>query len=586
MAQDMVSDEAATLELGDWVFNTDVTIYCYMFTAPDVKLRDHYSIVYLDESGPDGVRTVTLPDDFRMACGDLMTIVPEVFPADGAKIKWSSSNPEIVSVSNGVLTALAPGTAKIKAKAGSATGSTTVEVYTPATGIELSSSELWMTAQESTQLSVTGVKPKGASYATLQWEVSDTELASVDHNGLVKAKKPGDVTVVCTTDKGIKRECLIHLTYPVMAVALSAESKSTGINGELQLTSTATTKKGKFVNKLVTFTSSDETIATVDSTGLVRGIKAGKVTVTATAFSGKSVAISLTVKDYELPILKSVAFSKTKALVKEEITIKAVTGTTATKLIMSTGGKQVKAWTKGYTDKDGKRTWKVTYAFGGAGERTLDFKAADQNGKFSAVKIAKITVTKPVTLTLNSVKFAKTGAVVKQDVTISAVTSTAATKLIMYADGKKVKAWSSGYTDSGDKRTWKVTYAFGGTGARTMGFKAADKNGKLTEEKTAKITVTKALVLSSVKFSAKQAKVKEEITITAVTSVDVTKLTMSTGGKQVKAWTKGYTDKDGKRTWKLTYKFSGAGKRTMEFKGFNAAGKETAAKTAAITITK
>ena len=79
---------------------------------------------------------------------------------------------------------------------------------------------------------------------------------------------------------------------------------------------------------------------------------------------------------------------------KEKITITAVTSTNATKLTMYSGGKAVKTWDTGYTDKDGKRTWKVKYAFSGAGERTVDFKAADANGALTAAKTVTITITK------------------------------------------------------------------------------------------------------------------------------------------------------------------------------------------------
>ncbi len=290
----------------------------------------------------------------------------------------------------------------------------------------------------------------------------------------------------------------------------------------------------------------------------------------------------------EKPELFSVKFSNEKATIKQDVTITAVTSTNAAKLIMYAGGKTVKTWTEGFTDKDGKRTWKVTYAFAGAGERTLDFKAGDANGALTAAKTAKITVIKAQPLALNSVGFSSKKAAVNEKITITAVTSTNAAKLIMYTGGKKVKTWTKGYTDKDGKRTWKITYAFSGAGERTLDFKAGDANGKLTAAKTAKITIAKAqsLTLSSVKFSKATAKVKEKVTITAVTSTNAAKLTMYTGGKAVKSWTAGYTEKDGKRTWKITYAFSGAGKRTLVFKAFDASGKPSAEKTASIEITK
>ena len=181
-------------------------------------------------------------------------------------------------------------------------------------------------------------------------------------------------------------------------------------------------------------------------------------------------------------------------------------------------------------------------------------------------------------------KFSKTQATVKQNVTITAVTSTNTTKLAMYNGSKAVKSGTEGYTDNGTKRTWKVSFAFTAAGDKTMSFKAIDENGYATAAKTAKITITKAPTLSSVKFSKTQATVKQNVTITAVTSTNTTKLAMYSGTKAVKSWTEGYTDKDGKRTWKVTYAFTGTGKKTMTFKAFDANGKVSDAKKATIEI--
>ncbi len=286
----------------------------------------------------------------------------------------------------------------------------------------------------------------------------------------------------------------------------------------------------------------------------------------------------------ETPKLTSVKFGKATATVNQKVTITAVTNASAAKLTLYSGTKAIQSWTKGYTDNGNTRTWKVTYAFSGAGERTVDFRAADAKGVQTAAKSATITITKAPTL--SSVKFAKARATVNQKVTVTAVTNTTARKLTLYSGGKAIQSWTKGYTDKSGKRTWKVSYAFSGAGERTVDFKAADANGVLTEAKSATITITKAPALSSVKFSKDQAKVNEEITITAVTNTTTTKLTMYAGTKAVKSWTEGYTDKSGKRTWKVKYAFSGKGERTLDFKGFDANGVGTAAKTATIKITK
>ncbi len=208
-------------------------------------------------------------------------------------------------------------------------------------------------------------------------------------------------------------------------------------------------------------------------------------------------------------------------------------------------------------------------------------KYADENG------IAKILLDDvAVPPDLYSVAFSKQKATVKQNVTITAETSRDAVRLIMFAGSTRVKAWTGGYTDSGDTRTWKLTYAFSGAGERELTFQAENREAEASAPRKAKITVTKAPTLSSVKFAKARATVKQNVTITAVTNPLATKLTMYAGGKAVKTWTTGYTDKDGKRTWKVTYAFQGAGKRTLSFKAADANGMATAAKNASIEIVK
>ncbi len=282
-----------------------------------------------------------------------------------------------------------------------------------------------------------------------------------------------------------------------------------------------------------------------------------------------------------IPRLTSVAFAKSSVVVKKNVSITAVTSTNATKLCLYSGSSLVKTWTTGYTDEGTERTWKVTYAFSGTGKRTVTFKTGNSDGMSDGLN-ASITVTAAPKLT--SVKFAKTKATVKQNVTINAVTSTNVTKLNMYSGSTLAKSWTSGYTDEGTTRTWKVTYAFAGAGSRTLSFKALDASGNASTALKASITITKAPTLSSVKFSSSTVALKKNATIIAVTSTNATKLTMYNGSKAVKTWTAGYTDSGTTRTWKVTYAFRGSGKRTMSFKAFDANGAATAAKSATITV--
>ena len=123
-----------------------------------------------------------------------------------------------------------------------------------------------------------------------------------------------------------------------------------------------------------------------------------------------------------------------------------------------------------------------------------------------------------------------------------------------------------------------VTGVGGGTATITVYSADGTKSAACT------VTVKAPPTLNSVSFSKTKIKVGENGTITAVTSTNVTKLSMYNGSSLVASWTKGYTDSNAKRTWNVTYTFKSAGVQILTFKGIDANGTMTASKTASITI--
>ena len=287
------------------------------------------------------------------------------------------------------------------------------------------------------------------------------------------------------------------------------------------------------------------------------------------------------------PTVYSVKFSKTAATQGQEVTITVRTSLNAAKLTMyDENGNKAKTWKKGYTDCDKVRTWKLTFKFSKAGNRTLGFTATNIFDKESDALIARITVTEPPTL--NSVDFYKKKVTQKQKVMILAETSTNTVQLAMYDEnGKKAKIWNTGYVDTDGVRIWMVYYAFKDAGKRTLTFRAIDANEAETKGRTAKITITKAPKLNSVAFSKSKAKVKEKVTITAKTSTNATGINVYLAdGTKVLTWTKDYKDKGDVRTWKVTYAFPLAGTWKLTFKAVDANGAETDGKTVSIKIVK
>lgn len=89
---------------------------------------------------------------------------------------------------------------------------------------------------------------------------------------------------------------------PIASVTVSAASNSTFVGGKLQLRSSVAPAAA---NPKVVWSTNDETIATIDENGLLTGVKAGTVTVTATSAANSVIKATkeITVKESaELPL--------------------------------------------------------------------------------------------------------------------------------------------------------------------------------------------------------------------------------------------------------------------------------------------
>ena len=232
--------------------------------------------------------------------GGSETLTATVAPADATnqKVTWKSSDAAVASVdANGKVTGVKAGEATITVTTEdggkTATCKVTVKAATVAvTGVTLNKATLSLIAGASETLTAT-VAPADATNKKVTWKSSDAAVATVDTNGKVTAVKAGEATITVTTEDGgktatckvtVKPNLVSEITLAALAIYVG-ESKAV----------TATVKPDDATNKALTWTSSDETVATVDATGKVTGKKIGTATITATAQDGSGVSGSCTV---------------------------------------------------------------------------------------------------------------------------------------------------------------------------------------------------------------------------------------------------------------------------------------------------
>lgn len=294
------------IRIGNGIIRNKPTVFCYEYSDVECwAVEKGYPVVLLDTLDIDLIRTVSLPDDIRLEVGNTYKPCINIFPNhDSPEVRFSNSNPQVVEIENGVITGLSCGVSTITAQIGSVSDSMDIYVYAPIESFELDKKEEWIVAKQSIQFSIVNIKPNGAD-AVFTWNSSDTTLASVDENGLVTTKKPGDVIITATSENGLTSDCLVHLCYPVTSIDFQPSVLTIKTNRSAELTANVTMRTQNCVNRLVTFSSSDEAIATVDENGIVTGHNVGTTIITATAESGVTGMCTVIVREMNTLTLPS-----------------------------------------------------------------------------------------------------------------------------------------------------------------------------------------------------------------------------------------------------------------------------------------
>ena len=204
---------------------------------------------------------------------------------------------------------------------------------------------------------------------------------------------PVKVTYKTSTKKNAKAKTK-KLTYTMKvakaSVALSGDS-AVAVGSTTKLT---TTKKASSRAK-ITYTSSDETIATVSEDGTVKGVKAGKATITAKLVIGKDTATATQEVEVKKAILKSAdqtEYNKIEAVIVGDtkdikpadvkITNTATKATVAVKSISAKKGVENTYVIETFTGMTDAKEYSVEYA-----ESTATFTATDNT-------VAKVALTK------------------------------------------------------------------------------------------------------------------------------------------------------------------------------------------------
>ncbi len=287
------------------IFSLLLIIYCmyaWLHVSFDVKASGNTDTIDIQTSDTQETGQKDIPvteldlGEFSdvMIVGEKQLLAVTVLPLDSTEsnIIYASSNTSVATIGGlGRITAVSAGVTTITASCGGKSASFTLTVeekksdHIAVTELDMGDYQSKMETGSTQLLSVT-VLPLNATENTITYVSSAPKTASVNSMGRISALSVGKATITASCGgksvsfslKVIKKK---DDKIPVTDIEIAEHEDELAVDKTLTLT--ATVIPSDATDSKVTFRSSNETIATVNSSGEVKGISKGKVTIYASA---------------------------------------------------------------------------------------------------------------------------------------------------------------------------------------------------------------------------------------------------------------------------------------------------------------
>lgn len=190
---------------------------------------------YLEEVPEISVTSIKLSiDNTTINKGSTNSIKIAIQPEEAkGEIVWESSNENVLTVENGIITAIGAGTATVTARTldGKVSDAIEITVYSKVTSISLSKEKLELLVGAETRI-VASVLPEDASNKTVIWSVNNPEIASITEDGTVTAKSVGKTEIIAkSSNENIQAKCTLTVKQINEDVTLEID-KSLKVDGD------------------------------------------------------------------------------------------------------------------------------------------------------------------------------------------------------------------------------------------------------------------------------------------------------------------------------------------------------------------
>lgn len=243
---------------------------------------------------------------FKGVEGDSVTLTATFVPANTTNqtLTWSSSDPTVASVTDGLVRILGVGMATITATTtdGTNLSATCTVVGSPvqAASLTLSATTFQGVKGDTTTLVAT-VLPANTTNPAVRWTTSDASVATVQ-DGHITLHGVGTATVTATTTDGSALTATCRVTVnPVLVTGITlSHTLFSGIAGDT-LTLTASVTPASATDKSVSWTTSNASVATVQN-GLITILSVGEAVISVHANDASGVSATCRVVGNAVPV--------------------------------------------------------------------------------------------------------------------------------------------------------------------------------------------------------------------------------------------------------------------------------------------
>lgn len=247
-------------------------------------------ITVLPKLEPDNTKVTVSPTSKYLKKGKSFYVTATVTGSSNKKVKWSSSNKKVATVTKGgKVKGKKIGTAYIKATAADGSGAYArckVRVVRKVTKVKLNKYTGRVLVGHTLKLKAT-VKPKNATIKSVTWSTSNKGIAEVSSSGRVLGVSEGIVKIKAKAKDGSGKSatCIVRVSEPVEATGISVA------NSQITVAKGKTAQSGITLNPsnsttAIKYHSDNKRVATVNKYGKITTKQVGQATIYGTTSTG------------------------------------------------------------------------------------------------------------------------------------------------------------------------------------------------------------------------------------------------------------------------------------------------------------